>query len=150
LLTDRHKIGTLLAEIVNRISHGSGETLRIMSEAQVSLQQVLLLTRLGEAHPSSATDLAARLNLSLPAISQAIDRLVRLQLVTRIEDSDDRRRKRIEPTVKARTLLARLNTARSREYASGLFCLNSETQARLGALLQETLRQLESKSTRGD
>lgn len=148
--TDNYRIGTLLSEVVNRVSHEGGETLRIMADAQVSLQQVLLITRLAEAHPVSATDLAARLNLSLPAISQAIDRLVRLQLVTRIEDSEDRRRKCIGPTAKARNLLARLNAARSREYASGLSCLHSETQARLGALLQETLRQLESKSTRGD
>lgn len=85
----------------NRVSHKSGETRRIMAEAQVTLQQVLLLARLHEASSSSASGLAATLRLSLSAVSQAVDRLVRMELVSRMEDGVDRRRKRIATTAKA-------------------------------------------------
>lgn len=144
-MTTQTSIGTLLSAVVNRVSHGSGETLQIMADAQVTLQQVLLLTRLGEASPSSASDLAGRLHLSLPAVSQAVDRLVRLGLVTRVEDPEDRRKKCLSPTAKATRLLERLNQARSREYAIALSVLPAAVESRLAALLRQTLRHLESK-----
>jgi DNA-binding MarR family transcriptional regulator len=134
--------GALLSELVNRVSHGSGETLRIMADAQVTLQQVLLLTRLLQSGPSSASDLAARLNLSLPAVSQAVDRLVRLRLVTRMEDSADRRKKKIATTAKANVLLNRLTKARAGEYSVALSNLSEETVERLEVVLREVLRQL--------
>lgn len=134
--------GGLLSELVNRVSHTSGTTLRIMSDAQVTLQQVLLLTRLRHSSPSSASALASRMHLSLPAISQAIDRLVRLQLVTRVEDPADRRKKAIATTSKGNALLARLEKARAREYAAALAALLPETQHRLAALLTHALNEL--------
>ena len=136
-------IGILLTELVNRISHRNGETLRIMAESQVTLQQVLLLTRLRQAEASSASELASNLALSLPAISQAVDRLVRLGLVTRIEDEEDRRKKKIATTAKANALLERLMRARSNEYSAGLSGLSRQTHDRLERLLREALKQLQ-------
>ena len=138
----RH-IGILLTELVNRISHRNGETLRIMAESQVTLQQVLLLTRLRQAEASSASELASNLALSLPAISQAVDRLVRLGLVTRIEDEEDRRKKKIATTAKANALLERIMRARSNEYSAGLSGLSRQTHDRLERLLREALKQLQ-------
>lgn len=134
--------GTLLSDLVNRVSHGTGETLRIMADAQLTLQQVLLLTRLRQASPSSASELAAMLNLSLPAVSQAVDRLVRMNLVTRIEDSADRRKKRIAATSKANAFLERLTKARAGEYSAGLSSVSEETLERLTLVLREVLHQL--------
>jgi DNA-binding MarR family transcriptional regulator len=134
--------GGLLSELVNRVSHGSGETLRIMAEAQLTLHQILLLTRLRQSGPSSASDLADRLSLSLPAVSQAVDRLVRLRLVTRAEDTADRRKKKIATTTKANALLNRLTKARAGEYAASLSKLSEEMVKRLEIVLREVLRQL--------
>ncbi len=140
--TDDCSAGTLLSDLVNRVSHGSGETLRIMADAQVTLQQVLLLTRLRQGSPSSASGLAQKLNLSLPAVSQAVDRLVRLKLVTRIEDSADRRKKKIATTPTANGLLERLTKARANEYSAGLSALSGETLDRLKLVLRDVLHQL--------
>lgn len=110
--------GRLLVELVDRVSHRGGETLRIMAEANVTLQQVLLLTGLHREGSYSVSDLAVALNLSLPAISQAIDRLMKVGLVTRLEDPADRRKKQLATTEKANNLLVRLDIARASEYAN--------------------------------
>jgi DNA-binding MarR family transcriptional regulator len=142
MMTIDRPSGILLSDLVNRVSHGSGDTLRIMADAQVTLQQVLLLTRLRKAGPSSASDLAEMLNLSLPAVSQAVDRLVRLRLVTRTEDSADRRRKKIATNSKANGLLERLTKARASEYGAGLSRVSEESLDRLKLALWEVLQQL--------
>lgn len=138
----RDSVGRLLSDVVNRVSHTSGETLRVMADAQVTLQQVLLLTRLHETSSSSASALAAALRLSLPAVSQAVDRLVRMDLVSREEDGTDRRRKRITTTAKANALLDRLARARANDYSSGLSSLHQKTQMSLKTVLREVLSQL--------
>jgi DNA-binding MarR family transcriptional regulator len=135
--------GDLLQEIVNRISHRHGETLRIMDEIPVTLQQTLLIRRLREMSPCTASDLAAEFNLSLPAVSQAIDRLVRLKLVTRVASEADRRKKQLATTSKAHLLLGRLFEARSKEYSGGLSGLPADVRKRLISVLREVLRELQ-------
>jgi DNA-binding MarR family transcriptional regulator len=143
---DGTSLGRLLVEIVDCVSHRGGETLRIMAEARVTLQQVLLLTRLRYEGPSSVSDLAAGLNLSLPAISQAIDRLLAVGLVSRIEDPGDRRKKRLATTKKANALLGGLKKARASEYGAGFSALPAETQQDLETVLKAILRQLKTKA----
>lgn len=141
--TDQDRFpGRLLAELVDRVSHRGGETLRIMAEGNVTLQQVLLLTRLRQKGSCSASDLASALNLSLPAISQAVDRLMGTKLVSRVEDPVDRRRKQIATTQRAKNLLARLDTARANEYSVGLSPLPPEMQKALATALRAALRKL--------
>lgn len=135
--------GRLLAELVDRLSHRGGGTLRIMAEAKVTLQQVLLLTRLRQQGPCCSSDLAGSLNLSLPAISQSVDRLLSMGLVSRIEDPEDRRRKQIAVTAKANELLARLDEARANEYGVGLSALPSDMRKALTVALKAALRQLQ-------
>src|SRR5882757_305986 len=101
------ELGRLLQDLVNRVSHRGGQTLALMTEAEVTLQQVLLLTRLRQANRCSVSEFADQLGLSLPAISQAVERLKRLDMVTRIEDPTDRRRKQLATTRKAHALLDR-------------------------------------------
>jgi len=135
-------VGKLLAALVDRVSHRSGQTLRIMAEAGVTLQQVLLLTRLRCEGPCSPSDLAGSLNLSLPAISQAIDRLTNAELVSRIEDSVDRRKKQLTTTERANKLLDRLGSARASEYGVGVSALSEEMQQELATVLRAALHQL--------
>jgi DNA-binding MarR family transcriptional regulator len=137
----------LLQDLVNRVSHRGGQTLGLMQQASVTLHQVLLLTRLRKMSPCTSSDLAAALNLSLPAVSQAIDRLVQLGLVTRVEDADDRRRKRLATTRKAGALLDRLLSARSNEYGVGLAGLPADLRRRFAAVLQQVLRALAQRES---
>ena len=96
------QLGDLLQEFVNRVSHLQGNTLAVLTEEAVTLQQVLLLRRLKQLGESSPSELAAVMRMSLPAVSQMVDRLFTLGLVTRAEAPDDRRRKRVTITAKRR------------------------------------------------
>jgi DNA-binding MarR family transcriptional regulator len=67
---------------------------------------------------------------------------MRLKLVTRMEDSADRRKKKIATTSKANALLERLTKARATAYSAGLSVVSEETLERLNLVLQEVLQQL--------
>ncbi|MBU6298133.1 MAG: MarR family transcriptional regulator [Alphaproteobacteria bacterium] len=116
----------------------------IMNNASVTLPQVLLLVRLTEARETAVSDLAARLNMSLPSVSQMVDRLYQLGLVSRREDAADRRRKVLTATSKAKTLLGRIGAARSAEYASGLAALEPALRKKFAEVLQSVLQDLRS------
>ncbi len=135
-------LGDLLQEFVNRVSHLRGNTLAVLTDESVTLQQVLLLRRLKQLEESSPSELATVMRMSPPAVSQMIDRLFILALVTRVEVSDDRRRKRITITAKGDALLARVRRARATEYAAGTARLSPAVRAELAAVLGKALREL--------
>ncbi|MGE5148921.1 MAG: MarR family winged helix-turn-helix transcriptional regulator [Rhodospirillaceae bacterium] len=135
-------VGVLLLALVDRVSHRGGETLSLISEAGLTLPQVLFLTRLRQAGGSTASELAERLNMSLPATSQMVDRLFKQGLLTRTEDEGDRRRKRLAVTASAERLLDRLTRARAAEYVKGTAHLSPALQRELAAVLAKAVREL--------
>ena len=142
------ELGGLLQELVSRISHGQGKTLAVLDEAAVTPQQVLLLRRLQHSGQSTSSELAAQLHISLPAMSQMVDRLFELDLVTRTEMVQDRRKKRISPTGKARALLERVRRARSAEYGAALAVLAPKLRVELARTVQKVLRELPAEGQR--
>ena len=134
--------GALLLALVDRVSHRGGETLSLMSEMGLTLPQVLFLTRLHQAGGSTASELAERLNMSLPATSQMVDRLFKQGLLTRTEDAEDRRRKRLATTRSAERMLDRLSRARAAEYVKGTARLSPALQRELAAVLGKAVREL--------
>jgi DNA-binding MarR family transcriptional regulator len=145
--TDREpQLGDLLQGLVNLVSHRGGQTLTIMNEASVTLQQVILLSRLAESGMSTASELAATLGMSMSSVSQMIDRLFQLDLVTRAEMLEDRRKKQIALTPKGRALLHRLHEARSAEFEAGVARLPPQLRADLTLVLARALRELARSS----
>lgn len=136
-------LGDLLQDFIARIAHRGGQTLTIMNEASVTLQQVILLNRIAEAKDGTPSDLALALGMSLTSVSQMIDRLYRLDLVTRAEIATDRRRKRISLTEAGRILLARLREVRSIEFDIGTGALSSQTHSDLREILSRALLELD-------
>jgi DNA-binding MarR family transcriptional regulator len=136
------QLGELLQEFVNRISHLQGNTLSVLTEESVTLQQVLLLRRLQQIQESTLSDLALRMRMSAPAISQMIDRLFALGLLSRVEADEDRRRKKLSLTRKGAALLERVRRARSSEYAAGVSGLSSRVRADLLGVLHRALKEL--------
>jgi DNA-binding MarR family transcriptional regulator len=136
------ELGELLQEFVNRVSHLQGNTLSVLTDESVTLQQVLLLRRLQQAGPSTLSGLAEMMRMSPPAVSQMIDRLFSLDLVTRAEASEDRRRKMIAVTNKARQLLERIRKARASEYATGVRGLSQKLRMELVSVLRKALQEL--------
>lgn len=138
----RGSAGLVVQELVNRISHRGGATLAIMGAAQVTLQHVLLLTRLREAGTRTVSALAEDLNVSRPTASLAVERLVQLGLAGRAEDADDRRRKIVNIEEKGTRLLERLTAARAAEYDAALNKLSPALREKLAAVAVQVLDEL--------
>jgi DNA-binding MarR family transcriptional regulator len=139
-------LGDLLQDFIARVAHRSGRTLTIMNAASVTLHQVILLGRLMESGQATVSELATVLGMSLSSVSQMVDRLHRLDLLTRAEMSDDRRKKQIELTQKGRALLHRLSEARAMEFEIGLAPLPAPLQAELADLLARALLELDRRT----
>ncbi|MHB1606857.1 MAG: MarR family winged helix-turn-helix transcriptional regulator [Leptospirales bacterium] len=136
-------LGELLQQFVNHVSHrAQGETLSIMHRASVTLPQVLLMSRLLQREDWTSSALASSLNMSLPSVSQMIDRLSRQGLIRRIENPDDRRQRRITLTSRAKSLMTRIGRARSAEYAVGVSRLSPALQHELADILTRVLAEL--------
>lgn len=136
------QFGELLQEFVNRVSHLQGNTLAVLNEESVTLQQVLLLRRMQQLGQSTPSDLADMMRMSAPAVSQMIDRLFALELLTRAEAPDDRRRKMLSVTQKGSALLTRIRKARATEYAAGTARLSPKVRAELARVLRKALEEL--------
>jgi DNA-binding MarR family transcriptional regulator len=139
-------LGDLLQEFVNRVSHLQGKTLAILTEESVTLQQILLLRRLQQIGESTPSEIAELLRMSLPAVSQMIDRLFLLGLITRTEAPEDRRKKILAVTQKRQTLMQRVRKARAAEYAAGTSMLSPKLSSELVKLLRKALAELSEES----
>jgi DNA-binding MarR family transcriptional regulator len=79
-------------------------------EPDLSVRQIcILLTIYLEAPPHTVRDLAAKLSVSKPVITRALDSMGKLGLVTRRRDEDDKRNVLIQRTVKGALYLERLS-----------------------------------------
>src|SRR5437016_4487625 len=77
--------------------YSGGEHLRKMDESGLTITQyktLLMLAGPEGDEPYAGRDIAQRLEVSLASVSRAVDGLVRSRLVTRVEDSEDRRVRR--------------------------------------------------------
>ena len=114
-----------------------GNQLRVMEETGLSLTQckaMLEIGGLGDVVPScQLKELAAKLGASTPAMSRAIDDLVKKRLVTRVEDPADRRARRIELTAKGRGVVDRIVTVRLKGVTAFAASLNATQRRKLDA-----------------
>ncbi|NUP08610.1 MAG: MarR family transcriptional regulator [Polyangiaceae bacterium] len=92
---------------------------------------------------TTPSSLAKAMNLSLPSVSQMIERLVKQGLARRVEHSGDRRKRTIEPTAKAKTFLTRFRAVRIDEFETATASLSSATRRKLTDALTVTLDELE-------
>ena len=108
--------GQLLWAMVNRLNEsGQSTALDAMHESGLTLPQVVALHVL-QRGPARISDLSEHLRLSMSATSALVQRLVEDELITREEDADDRRQKRVALTRKGDALIDRID----RERAAGL------------------------------
>jgi len=114
-----------------------GGMLEVIDELGLSLTQLKAIQLLSthEAEEMSVKQLGDSLELSLPAISRAVDGLVHRGLVTRTEDEEDRRIKRVRPTKEADQLVARLIDIRFSQLGEFVDTLNTRERSKLAAAL---------------
>jgi len=122
-----------LAAFVRYVMQTCGrDFFQAVGEAELSFSQLKVLQLLGEEHEDfSLKGLADHFGLSLPAMSRAVDDLVRRELVTRTEDSEDRRMKRVRATRAGRALVGKLMELRVAGLAGFVETLKPAERARL-------------------
>lgn len=117
-----------------------GNQLRVLEETGLSLTQckaILEIGGLGEIMPTcQLKELAERLGTSTPAMSRAVDDLVKKKLVTRVEDPADRRARRIELTAKGRQVVDRIVTVRLKGVTAFSASLSATQRRKLDAAVE--------------
>jgi len=100
------RLGALLR---HAFLYDRGNLLRVIEESGLSMTQCKVLLELGGlgevAEPRQVSDLAEAYSVSVPSMSRAVDALVKKKLVTRVEDRDDRRVRRVAITAKGKQLV---------------------------------------------
>jgi DNA-binding MarR family transcriptional regulator len=118
-----------LSCIVNKAA--STELLQTVADLDLSFTQVKSLLVLRETDGLAVKDLGARLNLSLPAASRAVDQLVQRGLVGRTESAADRRSRLVALLPAGRELLDEFTRARTGALERWAESLPADRQAAL-------------------
>jgi DNA-binding MarR family transcriptional regulator len=130
-----------------------GEHLRKMEESGLTLTQVKALLLLagpeGEA-PYAGRDVAERLEVSLASVSRAVEGLVRSRLVSRVEDAEDRRVRRLTITEKGRRLAGEIVAARMADMEAFAASLTAAQRRKLDAALEAMLDNEEIRAVAED
>ncbi|MCO5316703.1 MAG: MarR family transcriptional regulator [Solirubrobacterales bacterium] len=107
-------IGTLFRRM---FSYGDGgSALRLMDEHQLSFLEFKAMLELGAAdrlNDPCLQDVADATGASMPSVSRAVDSLVRKELVLRIEDPEDRRRRILALTDEGREIVHQILLGRA-------------------------------------
>jgi DNA-binding MarR family transcriptional regulator len=120
---------------------GSSEFFRLMDESGLTFSQVKVLAELDalDEDARTVTVLSEELGISPASASRAADALVRKKLVTRVEDPDDRRIRRLALTARGRDLVDRIISARLAGLEDFTASLDSDERRKLEAALDALL-----------
>lgn len=128
-----------LLELWSHLMRGSSQQMfAILGELDLTMTQMKTLGMLDDCvEEVSVKELSERLGLSLPATSRTVDGLLRRGLLSRHEDLDDRRIKRVRLTDAGRAMVRRMVTARLQGLESYAATLSDDQRAALMAALAE-------------
>ncbi len=106
-----------------------GNQLRVIEESGLSMTQCKALLELGGLGQTEeawqVSDLAGVFGVSVPSMSRAVDALAKKRLVTRVEDRDDRRVRRVQITPKGKNLVETLVAVRQSGFEAFTSTLNA-------------------------
>jgi DNA-binding MarR family transcriptional regulator len=137
-------LADLLREVVTRLQPSSEEISAAWSDANVTMQQLRVMTILYHDGPTRVSDLARRLSVSTPTITGILDRLVRQRLSYRMSDPRDRRVVLNNLTHGGRELVEHLIPAQDDRAALALARLSAEERANLMESLTALMRVIPS------
>ncbi|GAA3128632.1 MarR family winged helix-turn-helix transcriptional regulator [Streptosporangium carneum] len=122
--------------LINRISELQRDLGRFLAErrapsplfdSNLTMRQLKVVMILSYQDSASGQDLAHHLGVGLGTVTGIVDRLVGHGLVTRREDPNDRRVRRVELTSGGRTLVERIADAGLADFRHLLGCLDTQT-----------------------
>jgi DNA-binding MarR family transcriptional regulator len=121
-------LAPLWALLNRRSSH---ELFQVVADLGSSFSQVKMLFLLEDGGEHSVTEIAAALELSLPAVSRAVDGLIEKGYVSRRESEHDRRARIVQLTEHGRVAVTSIIEARLRTLESFAGVLTDEERNRL-------------------
>ena len=119
-----------------------GEHLRKVEESGLTMTQCKVLLMLAGpegAEPYAGRDIAERVQVSLASISRAVDGLVRKRLVSRVEDPEDRRVRRLTITDKGTRLAGEIVASRMADMEAFAASLTPAQRRKLNTALEALL-----------
>jgi DNA-binding MarR family transcriptional regulator len=133
------------AVIMRCMGPQGGEVLRVIDESGLTFAQMKALVDLqgSDEDAGTVTALSEELGISVASASRAADGLVRKKLVTRVEDPDDRRVKRLALTAKGQRLADRIISARLAGLEEFTGSLEAEERRKLESALDALLERPE-------
>ena len=105
--------------------------------------KVLVELEAADEDERTVTSLSEELGISAASASRAADGLVRKKLVTRVEDPDDRRVRRLAPTAKGHDLAEKIISARLAGLEEFSESLDRDERQKLEAALDALLQRPE-------
>ena len=120
-----------------------GNQLRVIEESGLTMTQCKTLLELGglgrEPEPRQVSDLAESFGVSVPSMSRAVDALVKDGRVTRLEDPEDRRVRRVAITEKGKELVNTLLIVRQAGLESFAETLTAAQRRKLDAAVDSLM-----------
>jgi DNA-binding MarR family transcriptional regulator len=119
-----------------------GAVVRAIDESGLSFPQMKVLVALAgqeDSEPATVKQVSERLGLSVASASRAVDELVKRGLSTRVEDTEDRRVRRVSLTDDGQRIADELMSARLAGLERFVGTLSAVERRKLGAALEVLL-----------
>jgi DNA-binding MarR family transcriptional regulator len=129
------QLGRVIRQLT-RISSGPDDGPALTSTQRLALFELL------EDGPMRLNDLAARMGLSAPTASRAVDALAEAELVERLTDPDDRRALRIELTAAGRARVDLRKALVAEAFRPAAASMPADERKQLADLLQRLADEL--------
>lgn len=133
-------VAELLRETVLRLQPSAQEISEAWSDAQVTMQQLRVMTILYHNGPTRVSDLARQLQVSTPTVTGILDRLVRQRVTYRMNDARDRRVVLNNLTEAGRELVEQAMSSSDDRAMIAIARLTPDERARLDDCLTSLLR----------
>jgi DNA-binding MarR family transcriptional regulator len=138
--TDTELSRQLIAFVGYLMQTHSRDVMQLSAEFELSFSQMKALQSLFNAtEPVSVKALGEGLGLSLAAMSRAAEGLVQRGLVSRLEDTQDRRIKRLSLTASGRDIVQKLREVRMAGFDQFVASLSPKEHALLAKALEPIL-----------
>jgi DNA-binding MarR family transcriptional regulator len=133
------------AFVLGALGGRGGDVLRVIDESGLTFAQMKVLVSLEKVdeEAGTVTALSDELGISAASASRAAEGLVRKKLATRVEDSHDRRVRRLALTAKGRELADRIISARVAGLEDLVESLSRDERQKLEAALDALLERPE-------
>jgi DNA-binding MarR family transcriptional regulator len=136
MIASPQQVAELLSRLLMHLNRASSPALfRMLGELGLSFTQVKALHFLVDAGDVNVKDVADRLGMSLPAMSRALDGLVRRGYIERVESTEDRRARLVRLLPAGRAMLDEFQRSRVSALEDFTATLSEEERAGLHSTL---------------